>query len=297
MGSDGDGAAAAGSEPAPGRAGVYRSAQVMGRICRRVAAGETLVAICRDVDMPSRGAVGAWVREVPKFAAMYARAKVFGGRTGRGRPARYCPVTAHEIAVRVSEGEPLSDIVEDAAMPSIQTVLRWQADDADFAQAMELARWAQAERLADLGWKMAQGATPETAYLTRVQLGHLRWTAGVKAPRVYGRMKAVAPPAAPEGPQVILFRHFHIEENHATGQHRVVSYRPDAQTMRPVRDRVGEWTTPVAPVRQAEGLRLAQRKHLARRRAAEEGFDPEEIGVAREPDADEARWLRGDDGD
>jgi hypothetical protein len=67
--------------------------------------------------------------------------------------------------------------------------------------------------------------------------------------------------------------------------------------MRPVRDRVGEWTTPVAPVRQAEGLRLAQRKHLARRRAAEEGFDPEEIGVAREPDADEARWLRGDDGD
>jgi hypothetical protein len=270
---------------------VYRSAQVMGAVCRRVAAGETLVAICRDADMPARATVNVWVRTVPKFAAMYARAKVFGGRTRRGRPATYCPVTAHEIAVRVSEGEPLSDIVQDAAMPSIQTVLRWQAADADFAQAMELARWAQAERMADLGWKMALGATPETAYLTRVQLGHLRWTAGVKAPRVYGRMKAVEPPAAPEGPDVILFRHFRIEENFATGQHRVVSYCADPETMRPVRDSVGPWTDPVDPLKKMAAIEQARLERLARRRAAQEGFDPAEIGVEPEGEEDGARWL------
>jgi hypothetical protein len=237
-----------------------------------------------------------WVREIPKFATMYARAKVFGGRTGRGRPASYCPVTAHEIAVRVSEGEPLSDIVEDAAMPSMQTVLRWQTADADFAQAMELARWAQAERLADLGWKMALEATPQTAHLTRVRLGHLRWTAGMKAPRVYGRMKAVEPPQAPEGPQVILFRHFHLEENFATGQHRVVRYSADPETMRPVRDHVGPWTTPVDPVKKTAAILQAQLERLARQRAAEEGFDPAEIGVGPEKAEDEAgedgaQWL------
>jgi hypothetical protein len=78
---------------------------------------------------------------------------------------------------------------------------------------------------------------------------------------------------------VILFRHFHIEENFATGQHRVVSYRADPKTMRPVRDHVGPWTDPVGSVKPRAADQQAQLERLARKRAAEEGFDPSEIGV------------------
>jgi hypothetical protein len=75
---------AAAPRPAPVRYSVW----VTRAICRRVAAGETLVAICRDADMPARCTVGEWLRKTPKFAEMYARAKVFGDRTGGGgRPA------------------------------------------------------------------------------------------------------------------------------------------------------------------------------------------------------------------
>ena len=277
---------AAAPRPAPVRYSVW----VTRAICRRVAAGETLVAICRDADMPARCTVGEWLRKTPKFAEMYARAKVFGDRTGRGRPSSYCPATAHEIVVRVSEGEPLSDIVEDPAMPSMRVVLYWQTTQAEFAEAIELARWAQAERLADLGWKMALEATPQTAHLTRVRLGHLRWSAGIKAPRTHGRMKPVEPPAAPEGPRVLLFRHFHLEQNFATGQHRVVGYRADPETMRPVRDHVGPWTDPVDPVKKAAASQQALLERLARKRAAEEGFDPAELGVGPEEE-DASQWL------
>ncbi len=264
--------------------GVPCSAKVVGRICRRVSAGETVLAICRDADMPSRGTFHAWVREHPKVRALYERAKLYGGRTGRGRPARYCPVTAHEIAVRVAEGEALSDIVEDPAMPSISTVYRWETREAEFAEALAAARWAQAERLADLGWKMALAATPQTAHLTRVQLGQLRWAAGIKAPRTHGRLKAAEPPQAPEAPKVMLFRRFEVEENYATGQHRVVSYRAAPDAMRPVRDHVGPWTTPVAPLRGPSPEHQADRLRLARQRAVEQGLDPAEIGLGPEDD-------------
>lgn len=111
---------------------------------------------------------------------------------------------------------------------------------------------------------MALAATPETAYLTHVQLGHLRWTAATKSPRTYGRMKPVEPPAEPEV-QLICFRHFKIEEHPETGQHRVVSYCPDADTMRPERDDVGPWTDPVDPV-----AKMAEIERLTTERRARE---------------------------
>lgn len=93
---------------------------------------------------------------------------------------------------------------------------------------------------------------------------------------------------------MILFRHFRIEENLATGQQRVVSYCADPETMRPVRDDVGEWVAPLDPLRRLEGRQLAQTKRLLRRRAAQEGFDPAEVGARRE--ADEGEDEGGEDG-
>lgn len=279
-------------EAAPARPYVRYSPRITRAILKRVAAGETLSAICRDVDMPARESVLRWVRTDAKFARVFERARVFGGGVRPGQPTRYCPVTAHEIAVRVSEGEPMSDIAADPAMPSLKTIFNWQVQNAEFGETIELARWAQAERMADLGWKMALAATPKTAHLTKVQLHHLRWAAGVKAPRVYGKLRAVEPPKAPEGPDVILFRHFHIETHFETGQQRVVSYCADPDTMRPMRDSVGPWTNPLPPTDEAQAAKHKwQVRKLARQRAAEEGVDPAEIGLGPEGEDDGARWL------
>lgn len=231
------------------------SARLARAICLRVAAGETLVAICADPDMPARGSVERWARDNPRFAKIFHRAKAFAARDdGLGPTTTYCEAVAHEICVRVSEGETLTAICDEPAMPAMWTVLHWQRRSADFAQALALAREAAAERLADLGWKLALEATPETAHLTRVRLGHLRWSAAIKAPRTHGKLKATEPPAPPEPPVAFLFRHFDLERDEATGRHRVVGYRADPQTMLPVRDSEGPWSPIVDAVAKAQAI-------------------------------------------
>jgi hypothetical protein len=131
----------------------------------------------------------------------------------------------------------LSAITADPLMPSLRTIFRWKADHSDFAEEMGLAREALAERFSDLGWTMALEATPETAYLTHVRLGQLRWTAAVLGPRTHGKLKPTAPPEPP-AVTVLCFRHFAIEEN-AQGQHRVVGFTPDPETLLPVRTSEG----------------------------------------------------------
>lgn len=44
-------------------------------ICKRLAAGETLVAICRDPEMPERETVLRWKRENQAFSHRYSRAR------------------------------------------------------------------------------------------------------------------------------------------------------------------------------------------------------------------------------
>lgn len=44
-------------------------------ICERIAAGESVRAICRDEDMPAQSTVFAWLARHESFAEQYARAK------------------------------------------------------------------------------------------------------------------------------------------------------------------------------------------------------------------------------
>lgn len=48
---------------------------VADEICRRLAAGSSLVRICRSTKMPLRQTVYDWLRERPAFADSYARAR------------------------------------------------------------------------------------------------------------------------------------------------------------------------------------------------------------------------------
>ncbi len=72
-------------------------------------------------------------------------------RRGRGRPTRYTPDTASTICTRLSEGESLRSICNDAAMPGLRTVMRWlfDGDHEEFWQQYARAREAQAEVRAD----------------------------------------------------------------------------------------------------------------------------------------------------
>lgn len=47
-------------------------------ICARLAAGETLRAICRDRSLPTETVVRGWVVDRPRFAAAYERAREIG---------------------------------------------------------------------------------------------------------------------------------------------------------------------------------------------------------------------------
>lgn len=230
------------------------TADVAREICERVAAGESLKAICADPDMPSDRTVARWAREHPVFGAAYHRAKAFARPEGLGPTSTYCEATAHEICSRLAEGESLTAIADDPAMPAFFTILHWQRRSAEFAEAVALARQAQAERLADLGWEMALAATPETAYLTRVRLGQLRWAAAIKSPRTHGRQKAADLPAPPPpAAEPILLKHFVVETHPQTGQRRVITYLPDPGANRLARIAEGPWTELPAPAGPVEG--------------------------------------------
>jgi hypothetical protein len=61
-----------------GRPSLY-SEELATRICERLAAGETLRAICRDDDMPSEPTVRRWALETESpFSAQYAKAREIG---------------------------------------------------------------------------------------------------------------------------------------------------------------------------------------------------------------------------
>jgi hypothetical protein len=214
----------------PGRRVAVAFDPELGRaICERVAGGELFYDVCREPGMPTAQCVGVWSRKDAAFGAALSEARRAGGRAIRGGGvSTYTAEVADEIFERMCEGESLTAISRDPAMPCMSTLFYWRKRYAPFEEALQLATRIRAERFCDLGWELAMEATPETAYLTHVRLGQLRWTAGVMAPRVY-RTKAVEPEQPPRVKR-ILFRHFQREVDPETGEPRVVGYCPNPET-------------------------------------------------------------------
>lgn len=199
------------------------------RICERVAGGELLYAVCREDGMPTAQSVGRWARERPDFDEAIRAARRAGGRPASGGGVfTYCEEVADEIFERLCEGESLTAIGNDPAMPSLSTIFYWRRRFRAFEDAVQLGMRIRAERFCDLGWELATEATPETAYLTHVRLTQLRWTAGVMAPRVF-RLKAAEPEKPPRTVDVLM-RRFEIEVDPATGEEKVVAYCPNPVT-------------------------------------------------------------------
>ncbi|WP_337188274.1 hypothetical protein [Phenylobacterium sp.] len=210
-------------------------------ICARVAAGELLYEVCREPGMPTAQAVGRWARENPAFGAALRAARRRGGRSLRGGGVwSYRAETAEEVFERLCEGEGLSAIAADPAMPSLSTLFHWRRNFPEFDAAVRLGMQAQAELACDHGWELAQAATPETAYLTQVRLGHLRWMAGVKAPRQF-RPKQADPPQEAAPARRVLLRRFEVEVDPQTGRRTVVAYCPNPDTGQVEREDTPGW--------------------------------------------------------
>jgi hypothetical protein len=211
------------------------------RLCERLAAGELLYAICREPGMPTPEAVAKWAKAKPAFRAALISARRAGGRAAgaRGPVDTLCGEVAEAVFQRLCDGESLTRIGADAAMPCLSTLMRWRKRFPEFEELMQLGMRVRAERMADEGWDMAMAATRETAYLTHVRLGHLRWMAGVMAPRVF-RTRQVEPEAA-RGTLTTLIRTFRIERDPATGKDKVVSLCPNPVTGAVERTDVPGW--------------------------------------------------------
>jgi len=215
-------------------------------ICARVAAGEVLYAVLREPGMPTAQSVGRWARERVEFGEALDVARREGGRRrGGGGVWSYCAETADAIFERLCEGESLTAIGADPTMPCLSTIFYWRRHVARFDEQVMLGMRIRAERFCDLGWELAMGATPETAYLTHVRLTQLRWTAGAMAPRVF-RTRTVEP-EAPARELKVLMRTFRLEPDPETGKDRVVAYCPNPLTGEAEREDTPGWRPPGGP--------------------------------------------------
>jgi hypothetical protein len=154
-------------------------------ICQRVAAGESLAAICRDPGMPCREAVRAWRRRRPEFEAQVVQAQA-AGRALAGREGSYCPHVAGLICDRLALGMSLRQACALEGMPGETTVYGWLRRHQDFLDAYARARVLQAHRRFDQVWEIAEAADREGAFLAKVRIDAARWQASRLAPKRYG---------------------------------------------------------------------------------------------------------------
>lgn len=201
------------------------------RLCARLAAGELLHRILREPGMPTPEGVMKWAKAKPAFGAAFHAARAAGGRpTGsRGPVSTYTEGVGEEIFERVCDGESFSRIGADPTMPSLSTIFNWRDNVPGFEARMQRAMRVRAERMCDASLEIAEAATPETAYLAQVQLGHLRWMTGIMAPWPF-RPKLVDPEKPRGATRRVLERWFTVEEDPETGRMRMVAWCPNPDT-------------------------------------------------------------------
>jgi hypothetical protein len=117
---------------------------VADEICRRLAGGEALRAICAEPSMPAESTVRRWRRTRTGFTARLEAAAAAPRRRG---PVRLTGRLLDEICRRLADGEFLTAICRDPHMPVRRTVhLRVRKDEAFRARYAE-ARVLQVEHL------------------------------------------------------------------------------------------------------------------------------------------------------
>jgi len=191
--------------PGPGRIPAWYTPERARALCARIAEGETLRSICAEPGMPGEPTIFKHLRRHPDFAAAYRKARGQALRneairTGAhlrkrpgpkdprkpGRPGKFTPQLVADLCDRLGEGETLTAICEDPAMPSMSCVHVWLRQDLQFRRDYLQARQVQADRLFDELRDVARAATPRTVAVARLNCDVIRWQAARLAPRRYG---------------------------------------------------------------------------------------------------------------
>jgi len=133
----------------------YDRPRLKSEIVARVAAGETLAAICAGPGMPVKESIQVWRRVDPAFRAALAAAR---GQAMSLRPAQVFDAdVAAAFVARVERGERIADLLAKPGMPSQRAYAHWRRTHPGFA--------AEMRRL--LGVR----------YRRRTGFGHGRWRA------------------------------------------------------------------------------------------------------------------------
>lgn len=133
-----------GDEDHPGERGPGRpvewhpTKEMFARIMELIKGGETIRSLGYRPDMPSHVTIHKWLAKYPDFAEMMEEATLW--RPPIPRKLQFDQDVADEIARRVADGELLSSICRDEAMPCYATIRRWQKRLDHFAVAMRRAK-------------------------------------------------------------------------------------------------------------------------------------------------------------
>lgn len=126
----------------PNRAALQR------QIIDRVAAGETVVAICSEAGMPDPASVQVWRRADAAFASDLAAARRMGDWR---RVYGFDEAVAAAFLARLAAGETERDLLARPGMPSQRAYAYWRRTNVGFQQALAELRGArEARRLAGL---------------------------------------------------------------------------------------------------------------------------------------------------
>jgi hypothetical protein len=123
-------------------------------ILARVAAGETVAAICGPDGMPTKETVQVWRRGDPLFAADLVAARRRGDWMRR---FAFDEGVAAAFLARMAAGEPVRSLLGRPGMPSQRTYVYWRRTQGEFQAAL---------------WRLREGR-----YSRRSSNGHGRWRA------------------------------------------------------------------------------------------------------------------------
>jgi hypothetical protein len=110
-------------------------------ILTRVAAGETVRAVCRDAGAPCPESVTNWAREDAAFGAALAAARAQGRAAAERAQMAFDPVVAAAFLTRMAEGARVDSLLSKPGMPSQRAYRYWRRTNAEFqAEVWRLSR-------------------------------------------------------------------------------------------------------------------------------------------------------------
>ena len=111
-------------------------------------------------------------------------------RQNSRRPPELADKQVDELLQALTDGAPLSSIVEGDEWPSYRSIFRRLEKDDEFRKRYDRARAIQAERWADelitLANSLREDATAEQIAATKLKIDTLKWIIGKRLPKLYG---------------------------------------------------------------------------------------------------------------